>query len=143
MTPRPKIPRRHTSSRLIIITREHIKERNLLDSTASRIIRNTADIQDSETGLVVRLICEAAVDELIVVDRLDGGLVEAGVDGVFEGCDVEDESGGEAVVRGARVGLAWGDDAFVEFVVEEEVGLPVGVEDPALVLWKTLAIILF
>lgn len=138
MTPRPKIPSRHTTPRLIIIARKSIKKRHLLDIPARRIFRNPTDVQNSQTRLVIRLIREAVVDELVVVDGLDGGFVVAGLFGMFEVFDGPDVGDGETVGGGTRVGAVGVDDAFVDFVVHEEVGLPLWVEDPALVLWMKL-----
>jgi hypothetical protein len=63
---------------------------------------------------------------LVVIDAAGGRLVEAGVDGVLEVGDVEDEGGGVAVRSGTdRVDL-------IKLVVEEQ-PLHVVIDDPSLV----------
>jgi hypothetical protein len=62
------IPKRLTATRNSIITREDIEVSDLLNAAAIRVTRNGADVEDTQTGLVVGLVRKTVVDELVVVD---------------------------------------------------------------------------
>lgn len=133
--PGTRIPEGLTASGKRVVAGEDVEVGDLLDAAAVGVARDGADVEDAQTGLVVGLVGEAVVDELIVVDGAGGGLVVAGVLGGFEVGDVPDVCGWVAVL-GDGVGVGFGavvDLALVELVVHDKVGLPVGVEDPALV----------
>lgn len=134
VTPGTRVPDSRTLARKLIVLRVDIEVRDLLDLAAVRVLGNGADVEDSETSLVVGLVGEALVDELVVVDGAGGRLVVAGVLGLLEAGDVPDVGNGEAILCG-RVGCGAGrvDLALVEFVIHHEVSLPHGVENPALV----------
>lgn len=117
----------HATKRRIVILRIDIKERNLANPLASRVIRDAAHIQHPKAGAVVALEAVAVDDVLVVVDAVGLGLVEAGLLGRLEAADVPDVGHGEAV-GGGLDGVE-----LVVFVVHDEEFLPFGVEDPALV----------
>jgi hypothetical protein len=91
------------------------------------VLKDRADIDNTQTATVVGLVRETRDNILVVVDRADGGLIGTCVLGRREILDVEDVGGGVAVSGGART------VHFVELVVEEEVGVVVFVNEPALV----------
>lgn len=116
-----------TTKRRIIVLRVDIKERDLLDALARRVIRDAADIEHAEAGAVVALEAVAVDDVLVVVDAVRLGLVVAGLLGRGEVAHVPDVRHGEAVGGGLdHVEL-------VVLVVHDQVLLPFAVQEPALV----------
>lgn len=131
--PGTRIPDSPSTTDLVIIFREDIKVSNLLDPLARGNKGDAGDIEDTETGLVVGLVSETVVDILVVVDGAHAGLVVAGLHGLLEVLDVPDVGDGVTVLGGGfGVGVSGVDFALVELVVHYEMGLPVGVENPAL-----------
>jgi len=117
----------HPSLRLIVILRIHVKETNLLDVSPSRIASQTRNVQNPKPRPVVALVRLPVHHELVVVYPPRRTAVETGLFRRGERPDVPDVGHGAALDSGAdRVG-------FVEFVVEEEEFLPLGVGYPALV----------
>lgn len=74
---------RQTSTRLIVIFRVNVKERDFLHLGTVFFVRDGGDVEDAETGAVVGLVGEAVVDVLVVVDGADAGFVETCVDWLF------------------------------------------------------------
>ena len=124
MTPSPH--KVHKPIRRIIF-RVNVKVSDFLDVAASRIARDATDVVHAKACCVVGLIDETVVDILIVVDGFLLGLVEAGVDRLFEIADVEDVGDGELLSCGT------GAVFFFEFVIKDKVFLPIAIEDGALV----------
>lgn len=134
VAPSSVVPDGGAATLLVVIRRVHVEVSNLLDVLARWLLGDGGHVVDAEAGLVVGLVCETRVHKLVVVDGLDCSLVVAGVDGLLQVGDVEDVSGGVAVESGRlRVGALRVDDTLVDLVVEEEMGLPVQVENPSLV----------
>jgi hypothetical protein len=132
--PSARVPNSRATTRKSVVLRVDVEESDLLDLAAIGGLRDGADVKDTETGLVVRLVGEALVDELIVVNRSGGAFVETAVLGVLKAGDIPDVGDRETVL-GGRVGsgAVRVDLTLVELVVHDDVGLPHGVEDPALV----------
>ena len=129
------VPECLTTAGNSIIAGEDIEVSDLLNAASIRVAGNGADVEDAQTGLVVGLVCETIVDELVVVDSASSRLVEAAVLGSLEVGDVPDV-GGRVAILGDGVGvciLATVDLTLIKLVVHDQVGLPVGVENPALV----------
>lgn len=110
----------------VVVFRVDVEEGDFVDAVARGVGRDGADVEDAQARPVVALVAQAVEDVLVVVDRVRLGLVDARLFRVFEVRDVEDVRHGEPVGRRARVVF------LVEFVVDQEVRLPVQVEDPAL-----------
>lgn len=84
-------------------------------------------LKNVQTTAVVALVGESVVHELVVVDTLARGLVVAGLLGVLEVRDVPDVGDGVTLSTEANAVV------LIVLVVEEQVVLVLGVEDPALV----------
>jgi len=134
VAPGTRVPDSRATTGKLIVLREDIEVGNLLDLAAVGVLGNGADIEDTETGLVVGLVGETLVDELVVVDGAGGGLVVTGVLGLLKVGDVPDVGDRETVL-GGRVGGSAGrvDLTLVKLIVHDKVSLPHGVENPALV----------
>jgi hypothetical protein len=134
VAPGTRVPDGRAATGKLIVLRENIEVCNLLDLAAVRVLGDGADVKDTETGLVVGLVGETFVDELVVVDGAGSGLVVTSVLGLLKVGDVPDVGDRETVL-GGRVGSSAGrvDLTLVKLVVHDKVGLPHGVEDPALV----------
>jgi hypothetical protein len=134
MRPSARVPNSLSATRKVVVLREDIEESDLFDLAAVGVLGNGAHIKDTETGLVVGLVGETFVDVLVVVNRSNRALVIARVLGLLQVGDVPDVSDREAV-PGGRVGSgAVGVElTLVKLVVHNEVSLPHGVENPALV----------
>lgn len=104
-----------------------IDVRNLLDIPAGRILRDTTDVQDPQAGTIVGLVRETINDVLVVVNRHHGGLIDTGLDRFFQVRNVPDICSRPLVSCGTCKSL------LVEFVIEEEELLVLGIEHPALV----------
>lgn len=111
----------------VVVLGEDVEKGHLLDAGSSGVLGNGRDVEDAEAGAVVALVGEAAADELVVVDAARVAAVDARQLGGLEGADVPEVGDGEA--GGALAGGV----VLVVLVVEHEVLLPLGVEDPALV----------
>lgn len=73
-------------------------------------------------------------DKLVVVDGSYSRFVVSGVDGILEVGDVEDVGHWQTIQSGTVGVDARGVDlSLVEFIVEHQMGLPHGVDDPSLV----------
>jgi hypothetical protein len=134
MRPSAGVPNSLATTGKVVVLRVDIEVCDLLDLAAVGVLGDGADIKDTETSLVVGLVGKTLVDELVVVDGADGGLVVAGVLGLLQVGDVPDVSNGEAVL-GGRVGSgAVGVElTLVKLVVHNKMSLPHGIENPALV----------
>ena len=134
VAPGARVPDSRATTGKLIILREDIEVGNLLDLAAVGVLGNGADIEDTETGLVVGLVGETLVDELVVVDGAGSGLVVTSVLGLLKVGDVPDVGDRETVL-GGRVGGSAGrvDLTLVKLIVHDKVCLPHGVENPALV----------
>jgi len=131
--PGASVPESVTAAGLDIIRRVDVKVSNLFDLGAVGELGDAGDVEDAEAGLVVGLVVKTVVDVLVVVDGAGRGLVVAGDDGRLEVLDVPDVGHGEAVLGGRVNGSAVGVDlALVELIVHDDVGLPHGIENPAL-----------
>lgn len=134
VAPGARVPDSRATTGKLIVLREDIKVGDLLDLAAVGVLGDGADVKDAETGLVVGLVGETLVDELVVVDGAGGGLIVTGVLGLLEVGDVPDVCDRETVLGGRVGGSAGGVDfTLVKLIVHDKVGLPHGVEDPALV----------
>ena len=134
MRPCTCVPECLTTAGNSIIAREDIEVSDLLNAASIRVAGNGADVEDTQTGLVVGLVRKTIVDELVVVDGAGGGLIVTGVLGLLEVGDVPDVCDRETVLGGRVGGSAGGVDfTLVKLIVHDKVGLPHGVEDPALV----------
>lgn len=112
----------------LIILRVDVKETSLANRVSRRILCDGLDVENSQSGTVIALVQVSVNDVLVVVDGTALALEIAGVVGVLKVTDVEDVSSGQALSHGANLGVA-----FVEFVVKEEVLLPLLVVDYTLV----------
>ena len=111
----------------IIILRMNIKVRHLLDPLPRGVKRHASQVQDAQSQTIVTLVRESVLDELVVVDTLAQTLVVARLLGLLQRGDVPD------VGDGVPVGAQAGGVVLVVLVVQDQVLLPLGVEDPALV----------
>jgi hypothetical protein len=134
VAPSAATPVSDTTALIVVILGVHIEESNFLDFAAIRLARNRAHVQDSQASLVVALVRKSIVDELVVVDRANRALIEPRVHWLLEIRDVKDIGRWETVL-GWRIGVgaSWADETLVKLIIENEVGLPVGIEDPTLV----------
>jgi hypothetical protein len=134
VAPGARVPNSRATARKLIILREDIEVSDFLDLATVGVLGNRADVEDTETGLVVGLVGETLVDELVVVDGAGSGLVVTSVLGLLKVGDVPDVGDRETVL-GGRVGGSAGrvDLTLVELIVHDKVSLPHRVEDPALV----------
>ena len=107
----------------------HIEERNFLDIFTSRISGNARDIEHTQTGLVVGLICKAIVNELVMVGGAGLGLVISGVHRFLEVPDIPDVSDRETVdSRRVRSNILRVDLTLIELVIHDEMRLPVQIK---------------
>ena len=131
--PGTSVPESVTTAGLDIVRRVNVKVGNLLDLGTVGELGDAGNVEDTETGLVVGLVVKTVVDVLVVVDGTGGGLVVAGDNGLLEALDVPDVRHGEAVLGGTVNSSAVGVDlALVKLIVHDDVGLPEGIENPAL-----------
>lgn len=120
VAPGAEVPDGLATAHLVVITWVHIKVCNLFNSFASRVFRNRAHIEDTQAGLIVGLICEAIINELVVINRAHTGLVVTRIDGLLKVGDVEDISDWETVLCGGVRGRAvWVNFTFVKFIIED------------------------
>lgn len=126
MTPRSDIVHDSATWQRIILG-IHIKECHFLNASTSRILLDSAHIQDTKTSSVVRLVSKTVVDVLVVIDTLDFRLVETRVDRLLQVGDVEDVAHRELISR--RTGAFF----LVDLVIQDQAGLPHWIVDPALV----------
>lgn len=98
------------------------------DLAAGGVLLDGADVVDPETITIVRLVSKAVDDVQVVVNTLlVGGEEVTGVLGVLEIRKVSDVGNGSA--RRSRAGLV----LLVEFVVEQDVLVPITLGPPTLV----------
>lgn len=113
--------------REVIVLRVRIEEPNLLDALTRGITGNARDINDAQTGTIMRLPRLSVVDVLVVIDSVLGGLEQARLLGVAEIGDIPDVGDSEPVGCGSNAVI------LVVLVVHDQEALIVRIEDPALV----------
>lgn len=116
-----------TTTRLKVVFGKGVKVGHLLDLLPAGHERHGAHIEHRVSESVVALVGEAINDKLVVVDAAAGTGELARLLGALELGDVPDVGHGVGVLPGV------GDVDLIVLVVEDEVCLPLGVEDPALV----------
>jgi hypothetical protein len=110
----------------IVIFRVDINESHLANSRPGRIWWDRRNIQNAETRAVIGLKRKTIDNILVVIDSLHTWLVDAGLFRGFERTNVPDISHGVPI-------SSWLITArFVEFIIQEEVFLVIGIQDPAL-----------
>jgi len=114
-------------SRVVILGID-VKEPDLGRARPRRVGGDAADVDDAETAAVVALEGKLGVDDvLVVVDAVRRRPEEARLLGRLERADVPEVGNGVAGRAGADAVV------LVVFVVEDEEGLVLWVDDPALV----------
>ena len=111
----------------VVVLGVDVEEGDFLDAGAGGVRGDGAHVEHAQARAVVALVAEPVEDVLVVVDRVGLGLVDTRLLRVFQVRDVEDVRHREAVGGRARVVF------LVELVVDQQVGLPVQVQHPALV----------
>lgn len=158
MRPSSKRPIGHSTAGLAVVVGISVKVGDFADAVSCGVRGDGADVEDAKAGLVVGLVGETVVlfvcfwlvvvvvahvmfirvvttyDKLVVVDGSYSRLVVSGVDGILEVGDVEDVGHWETIQSGTVGVDARGVDlSLVEFIVEHQMRLPHGVDDPSLV----------
>lgn len=158
MRPSSKRPIGHSTAGLAVVVGISVKVGDFADAVSCGVRGDGADVEDAKAGLVVGLVGETVVlfvcfwlvvvvvahvmfirvvttyDKLVVVDGSYSRFVVSGVDGILEVGDVEDVGHWQTIQSGTVGVDARGVDlSLVEFIVEHQMGLPHGVDDPSLV----------